>query len=90
MHLFEVFVQTNEINRWKVSLVRLDVRPSLCFLAEGDVTITGEEAGLIKGLTGATAMTDVVPPTSPSTAATTSEPAPLMIDSTKPIYPRLG
>ncbi len=60
----------------------------LCFykiidFLEGDVTITGEDARLMKGLTtGPTTVLEMLP-------ERRTEPASLMIDSTKPIYPTL-
>jgi len=49
---------------------------------KGDVTVTGEDAGLMKGLTAPTTVVEVLPQQS-------TEPTSLVIDSTKPIYPRL-
>ncbi|UJR08458.1 hypothetical protein I4U23_012728 [Adineta vaga] len=49
---------------------------------KGDITISGEEAGLIKELTASPTVVEVLP-------RQNMEPAPLIIDSTKPIYPRL-
>jgi hypothetical protein len=50
---------------------------------EGDVTITGEDARLMKGLTTTpTTVLEMLP-------ERRTEPASLMIDSTKPIYPTL-
>ena len=52
------------------------------FCLEGDVTISAEEAGLIKELTAPSNVVETLPQQH-------MEPAPLIIDSTKPIYPRL-
>ena len=49
---------------------------------EGDLTITGEDAGLMKGLATPTTVVDIRPPQH-------IEPTSLIIDSTKPVYPRL-
>jgi len=49
---------------------------------KSDVTVTGEDAGLMKGLTAPTTVVEMLPQQYP-------EPAPLLIDSTKPVYPRL-
>jgi hypothetical protein len=46
------------------------------------MTITGEEAGLIKDLAGPSTAVEIF-------SQQNIEPTPLMIDSTKPIYPRL-
>lgn len=52
-------------------------------ILEGDVTITGEDAGLMKGLTTPAIVVDIPPP------SYSPEPPSLVIDSTKPVYPRL-
>ncbi|CAF0868160.1 unnamed protein product [Adineta ricciae] len=49
---------------------------------KGDVTISAEEAGLIKEITAPSNVVETLPQQH-------MEPAPLIIDSTKPIYPRL-
>jgi len=49
---------------------------------KGDVTISGEEAGLMKGLTAPTTVVEILP------QQHTQSPS-LIIDSTKPVYPRL-
>jgi len=46
------------------------------------VTISGEEAGLMKGLTAPTTVVEILP------QQHTQSPS-LIIDSTKPVYPRL-
>lgn len=53
------------------------------FILEGDITVTGEDAGLIKGLTAPATIVDILP------QQQQTESASLVIDSTKPIYPRL-
>lgn len=53
-------------------------------ISEGDVTITGEDAGLMKGLATPATIVNVPPPPQYS-----PEPPSLVIDSTKPVYPRL-
>lgn len=47
------------------------------------MTITGEDAGLMKGLTTPAIVVDIPPP------SYSPEPPSLVIDSTKPVYPRL-
>lgn len=51
-------------------------------IEKGDVTISGEDAGLMKGLTTPMNVIENVPKEN-------NEPETLVIDSTKPIYPRL-
>jgi len=51
-------------------------------IEKGDITITGEDAGLMKGLAAPTTVVEILPQQH-------TEPAPLIIDSTKPVYPRL-
>ena len=52
------------------------------WILEGDLTVNGEDAGLIRGLTTQPTVIEILP-------QQYTEPAPLIIDSTKPIYPRL-
>jgi hypothetical protein len=51
-------------------------------ISEGDVTVTGEDDDLMKGVAAPTTLIDIPPQQHP-------EPPSLVIDSTKPIYPRL-
>jgi hypothetical protein len=81
MQLFVVFVQQRKRNPLKVRLI-LFVFDRIIFISEGEIVgVTGEDAGLMKSLT-----TPSVIPTLPQQH---NEPATLIIDSTKPIYPRL-
>ena len=47
------------------------------------MTITGEDAGLMRGLAAPATVVEVAPP------SYSPEPPSLVIDSTKPVYPRL-
>ena len=84
---FDDCVQKGKINRSQVRTSHLTVdrsRTGRLFL-EGDVTVTGEDAGLMKILTSPAA--DLEAPRPPPQYEASP---PIMIDSTKPIYPTLN
>lgn len=81
MQLFVVFVQQRKRNPLKVRLI-LFVFDRIIFISEGEIVgVTGEDAGLMKSLTTPSVITTL--------PQQNNEPATLIIDSTKPIYPRL-
>jgi hypothetical protein len=56
--------------------------PHKSVILEGDMTITGEDAGLMKSLTTPATVVNILPQQH-------TEPQSLIIDSTKPLYPHL-